>query len=394
MEIINVLGSQLPLKVSPNFLKNAACPLNLKLRYIDKVVDRFTKVAATRGAAVHLAIANLTKLCQQRGVIPSALNDEDVAQAVSEATPHEIYAELGTVLEWTRLWRDRFFLDARNLVGFEEKFAINEKHDECDWDTASYRGIVDVIHRDGKMAIVTDYKSQPNVLSQTALDEHDQGSFYAWMVNKFYPQFDEFVFRINYLRYGFTAETYRSMDQIKAFERKMLMQIDKIRDIKSWDPIPGEHCNLCDFIDRCPVAQDAGDLPPAIITADQALRIGSQLRVKEEWTKKAKAMLKTYVDGSDNVTLGSGGYVYGYRASEKVTWKVDLLKAVLLEAGIPLEEVVTVNANKMKKVVKDICRRVPELEEQLMAAKVIKAATKFGGFEPTDGPDDSTPEAE
>lgn len=309
--LATILGETLSVPLSPTFLQHASCPLCLRWSYVDKSVPRLPRLSTLRGAVAHLAIALLSEHCMKADTPPSQLTDTHLRNAIVVSAPHEVYSELGTIFEWLSLWRERFALRPKHLVGYEERMAIDETFREVVWSQAAYRGIVDVIHLVGRTAIVTDYKGKPNVLSQAALAEHEQGWFYCWLVSKFYPQAEEFVFRIWYLRYGFYAETRRTRRQLDAFEQVLFMKRDKIAAIERWEPIAGQHCAVCDFVPICPLATGASELPVQIRTKDEAVRVASELRVKEQWVKEARAQLKTYVEHNDDVELS--GYAYGFR---------------------------------------------------------------------------------
>ena len=377
-QIATILGCELPVRLSPSFLQKAACPLCLKWTYIDQILTRYMRRNALRGQAAHEAAAELTSICLHEHLPVGKLSDEQLRTAVAHATPHEIYAEIGNIFNWLGLWRDRFDLLPKNLIGYEEPISIDERYDETGWEEATYRGIVDVFHKFGKTAVVWDYKSQPNVLSQTALDQHDQGSFYCWLISKFYPQIEEFIFRVWYLRHGFYAETRRSKRDIQLFEQKLLVQKQKLVEIQSWDPIPGEHCGVCDFIDRCPLAEDRSPLPTEIVTPEQAQRVASELRVKEEWAKHAKAKLKVYVEHNDDVELQ--GYAYGFRSSERGEWNRRLLGKVLRDFQLEDEEYFNPNGKKLAQLLKRARRQEGNLLERLEAARALKAKTAFRGY--------------
>jgi hypothetical protein len=379
-QVATILGERLPLKLSPTFLQRAACPLCLKWTYIDNVVTRHSRTSAVRGAAAHLAIAVLTKLCLDQKIAPTELADEQLRKAIADGTPHEVYAEIGNIFDWVAQWRDRFFLRHKQLVGFEEKMAIDESFHEAAWHEAAYRGIVDVIHIvDRTTAIVTDYKSQPNVLSQTALDQHVQGSFYCWLVSKFYPHIEEFVFRVWYLRYGFYAETRRTRRQLELFEQQMLVQKQKIAEIENWEPIAGEHCGVCDFIHICPLGRSGASPVADLITQDQAVELASELRVKEEWIKKARSKLKIYVEHNED-PIKLPGYAYGFPPSVTSLWDVDRLLEILPEHGLPVADFLAGKSKMMTKLVKRAARGESELLEQLDAARTLKTTTKFRGY--------------
>jgi len=312
--VIEVLGEEFPLIISPTRLQHAACPLSFKLTYLDRTVPRYRRPAAARGIVAHHAVALLTARCLDAVILPNQLTDDDLRDAIARAASHDVYPELGSIYDWLSLWRERFALRPRELVGYEERIAIDERFQWTSWDDASFRGIVDVVHLARRMrtAIVTDYKSMPNLLSHAALVEHEQGSFYCWLVSKFYPQVEDFIFRVWYLRYGCYVETMRTRRQLEHFEQAMLIKRQMITEITEWKPIAGRHCGVCDFVHVCPLANDDSALPDELVSDEQAVRVAGELRAKEEWVKEARTKLKTYVTHNDEVRLP--GYAYGFRA--------------------------------------------------------------------------------
>jgi hypothetical protein len=315
-DVATICGVELPVQLSPTFLQHAACPQCLRWTYVDRL-PRYARTTSTRGRAVHEALARLTSLCRSKRILPRRLTDEDLQSAIAAATPHEIWGEIGLIFEWVALWRKRFDLAPKELVGHEERMAIDDRFQDAAWSEASYRGVVDLLHVFGKKAVITDYKGQPNILPQAGLDRHEQGSFYCWLLSKYYPHLEEFYFRIWYLRYGFFAVTRRSRRQLAFFEESLLAKKQKVLEIESWDPIPGEHCGVCDFIHLCPIAADEAPLPTEIVTPEQATRVASALRVKEEWAKEARTKLKVYVEHNEAVQLP--GFIYDFRAAPQRT---------------------------------------------------------------------------
>jgi hypothetical protein len=389
--VATILGAELPLKLSPTFLERAACPLCLKWTYVDKLTTSSSRMSALRGAAAHLAIAVLTKRCLDEKILPSRLSDEHLRGAIAEATPHEIYAQIGPIFEWVSLWRERFHLQSKQLVGFEERMAIGERFEEAAWSEAAYRGIVDVIHIRDRTAIVTDYKSQPNILSQAALDQHDKGSFYCWLVSKFYPQIEEFVFRLWYLRYGFYAETRRSRRQLDLFEQQLLVRKQKITEIERWEPVAGDHCGVCDFNHLCPLGQAPSPLASDLVTPDQAVQLASELRVKEEWVKRARGKLKVYVEKNED-PIELAGYAYGFRAIETVQHDASVLVDPLRDHDLPLSDYLAGKSKPLAKLLKNLDEG-SDLREQLEAARTVKRATKFRGYKLA-GDDETTGDEE
>jgi hypothetical protein len=381
-----VLGQELLLKLSPSFLTNAACPKYLKLHYVDRVDDKYIRIAAERGSAAHAALAELIGICQAGGIQPSSLSIDQIAEAVRKHTPHIIMSEIADILAWCRLWAERYQI-SKHIYGVEEKVALDEAFDDTEWDNASYRGILDIIDLNKNHLTITDWKSQPHILNQSELDAHEQGTMYCWLASKLYPHIETFTFRIWYLRYGFYAETTRTPADLEAFEQTLMIKEQKILEIDNWDPIPGKHCQYCDVIQHCPLANDLSASNLQVISQPQAIEAAKRITVMDALSKELKGKLKDYVKSNDAVRL-PGNWVWGFRSKESATWDVRDLAEILLEHGHEIAEVSNVDGRKIKKLLKIAGKEDPTLEADLLKAQKIKVKAEFRGYKQGDTEDE------
>lgn len=378
-------GKELKIQISPSFLVKSACALNLKLHYVDRIDERYVRVAAERGKTVHGAVADLTKHCLDEKMQVADLEDGMLTDALQKHISPRILSETTVIYSWLRLWRNRFTLP-KNIHGIEERIALDDDFDECDWKEASYRGIVDLQQVTGSHAIITDWKSQFHILAQNELDTHEQGTMYCWMMWKQYPHLREFTFRIWYLRYGFCHETTRTEEDLEVFEKTLMIREKALASLDNWDPVPGPHCQYCDFTHLCPIAQDLSPANPAIITQEQATLAAQRLVVLDVVTKGLKEGLKNYVDKNDSIRLGDK-FQYGYRHSESLKWKAADVEEVLREHDRDLSEVANVDVKAMKKLIKALTREDPALAERLEDLAETKHRSEFRGFK-TDADED------
>jgi hypothetical protein len=394
-KVLEVNGEKLTIKLSPTFIDKAACPRYLKLHYVDNVDDRLIRVAAERGSAVHAVLAELISICQEAQIQPSSLSLDQIAESVKKHTDHRILPETGEVLAWSRLWAERYQI-SKHLVGFEEKVGLDDEFDDTEWDNASYRGILDVIDINKNHLTVTDWKSQPHILNQSELDAHEQGTMYCWLASKQYPHIETFTFRIWYLRYGFYAETTRSMADLEAFERTLMIKEQKILEIDNWDAIPGKHCQYCDVIRHCDLAQDLSLTHTNIISQEQAINAARRITAMDVLSKELKGQLKNYVKENDSVVVGEGTnrWVWGFRSRESIYWKVDELAEVLAEHGHEFLEVANIDARKLKKLLKIAAKEDPGLEAGLAAIEKKKVKAEFKGYKQGDVADEEETEVE
>jgi hypothetical protein len=385
MKLLKVLGSELKIRLSPSFIQNAACPAYLKFRYVDKVNEKYVRVEAERGKAVHGAIAELLEFCRTQSCEVSDLEPQTLAEAVQRNISPRILGETGLVLEWVKLWQTRFEMPA-NIHGIEEKISIDDEYDECAWEDASYRGIIDLTEVRGSHCIVWDWKSQPHIVSQSEIDlplgndMAEQMTHYCWMLWKLYPHLRTWTVRVWYLRYGFYMETSRTVDDLIAFENALMIKEKKISEIENWDPQPGRHCQYCDYIQLCPIAQDLSPGNSEVITQEQAVLAAQRATVYEALTKQLKAKLKIYVNHNDDVRIGDN-WTYGYKHKESVEWDPKAAEETLRGHNRELSEVANVNVKKMKKALKKFEHEEPMLAAELVDLCKTKHKTEFKGFQ-------------
>lgn len=387
-KVLEVNGEKLTIKLSPTFIDKAACPKYLKLHYVDKVDDRYVRVAAERGTAAHAAIAELIGACQEAEIQPSSLSIDQIADAVRRHTDRRILPETGEILAWVRLWAERYKI-SKHLYGFEEKVGLDHAFDDTEWDLASYRGILDVIDIEKEHLTATDWKSQPHIFNQSELDSHEQGTMYCWLASKLYPHIKTFTFRIWYLRYGFYAETTRSAADLEAFEQTLMIKEQKILEIDDWDPIPGKHCQYCDVIQHCSLAQDLTLTHTNVISQEQAIKVAQRLTVMEVLIKELKSQLKGYVKENDDVRIGDG-WVWGFRSKESRQWPIADLASILEHYGHGLEEVANVDARKLKKLLKTAAKENPDLEADISSIEKVKVRAEFRGYKQGDSEEEET----
>lgn len=383
MKLITVQGQELKLRLSPTFLQNAACPAFLKFHYVDKVGDKFVRTEAERGKAAHGAIAELLTYCMEQKMSVQDLEDSMVREAVQKHLPHQILSQTGLVHSWVKLWRDRYKIP-NNIHGIEDKIGLDDEYEECAWETASYRGILDLNQITGTHCIITDWKSQPHIVPQSELDNSmgsdiaEQLTMYCWLAWKLYPHLETFTARIWYLRYGFYMETSRTDEDLEAFENALILKERKLEEIDNWNPQPGSHCQYCDYVHICPIAQDLSPGNSEVITQEQAVLAAQRVTVMEALTKNLKEKLKGYVNHNDDVMIGDN-WIYGYQHRESTTWDPKEAEEVLRDHSRDLSEVANVDVKKMKKLMKAAAKEDPQLEGALEDIMKVKHKTEFRG---------------
>jgi len=382
MKVLEIDGDRVNLKLSPSFMDKANCPLYLKLNYVDKLGDRMIRIPALRGQALHSAIESLLVWTEDEGEEVYDISDEQLMEALVGNSAREVMSETAMMMECLVLWRDKY-RKSPYLYGFEEKLALDENLESTTWDNGSYRGILDIVDIKDTHCTVTDWKSQPNILSKTDLAAHEQFTHYCWLAWKTYDHIETFSARIFYLRYGFWAETERTIAELEAYERALLVREQKILQTKTWAPCPGSQCNYCDYIHLCPLTQI--DPVGKKGTQEWAKSLAEAVTVREHWLKGAKSDLKEFVKENDNI-LTSEGWVYGLKKTLGVKYSPEKVKDVLERHGFEFASVSNVDVKKLKKLAKEATfeHDNPQLEADLNAIAEEKHSTTFKGWKPKD----------
>lgn len=382
MKKLTILGESLNIKISPSFLVKAACPFYLKCQYVDKLDDKYIRIPAERGKAAHLVVDELLNYCLENDMAPNKIEDGMIRQSLERHANHGILGEIADIFSWVRKWTERFKLPA-HVEGVELKLGIDEDYEEADFTDSSYRGIIDLLQIKDNHAVITDWKSQPNILSQTDMDAHEQGTFYCWLVQKLYPDVEKFTFRIWYFRWGMYRETFRTEEDLELFEQALIIKERKISEIKNWDPIPGPQCQYCDFIHRCPIALNLDPTQSEVISQPQAVIAAQKITVMEALVKELKGKLKDYVKKNDDILIGDN-WVYGFLAKDHTEWDPEAVARVLEDFGHELADYVNINGVKMNKLLKLAAREDVPLRMALDAIVKTKTKTTFKGYKKKD----------
>lgn len=353
-------------------IQKAHCPYAFKRRYIDK--EHGHRRGNLRfGGVVHDIMADILN-ARVRG------QPYDVLEIVKKNTTIDLVERIDEIQGIINVFLSRFDVNFDNVVGVEEKVAINEGGYGTDWDNAYLRGILDVVEIDGTHAIITDHKTQYNILSDEDMKKNTQLTFYSLLTKAFYPQVETFTAKIYFARYGFTKSSERTIDDIRQFWDTLHIQINAIENIEEWIPIPGSTCPICEFMHECPLARydEAGNDPPAVMTAAEAVRQAKLLRVREEQVKQAKALLAQYAAANGSIKI-SDAWEYGYVKRSTVEWPVSDTRQVFVRNDHSIDAHINFSKTSMKKLVSRAKRLDPDFADELESVCRNKTETTFKG---------------
>ena len=373
---IAVLDKTLDVTVTPSFLSEAECPASVRYGRIDKMPRR-SDLPLEVGRAVHAIFERVLRARQGK----KATDVEFITAAMLECVSTVAVTELAEIRRMTDLFLTNFHPQLGSIVGVEERVALDENGEPTTWDNAAYGGILDLVQIEGTAGIVTDHKAQWNIMSKDELDRHFQGTFYLVLLRKLYPFLRRFILNIYYARHGFMATTERTAEQLDACEQEIAIRVEAIKRWKNFDPIPGQHCAICDGRFDCPKGQDLSPVPAGVITAEQASSVAGRIRVMELVLKDLKKRLKEYCKENGDASA-SPTWRFGFIQKAKVEFPAEAIVLKLMEQGIDPTPYRRMDAASLKKFLKQLEHHDPQSFQEVMSVANTKSTTTFKGYKP------------
>lgn len=354
-------------------ISKAHCPYAFKRRYIDRDKGRTTGNLRF-GAAVHQIMADILNANVRQ-------QPYDVIEVMKQNTWIDLVNRVDEIRDITNTFIDKFQVNLDNVVGVEEKVAIDINGKDADWDKAYLRGILDIVEIDGTHATITDHKTQYNILSDEDMAKNSQLTFYALLTKAFYPQVESFTVRIYFARYGFTKSADRTIEDIQRCWENLQVKVSAIESIDEWVPIPGPTCSICEHMHECPLAKydPKGNEVSIVMNASEAVRQAKLLRVREEQVKRIKAALSRY-SGIHGPIKASDEWEYGYIKRESVDWPIEQTCETFKNHDHSIEAHISFSKPSMRKLIARAKRLDPEFADELESICKHKSSTTFRGY--------------
>ena len=371
---LQVLDQGFDVTVSPTFLSESECPFAMKSHRI----DGFQSPASWNlevGKAVHGIFEGILQLRLKGKPVDEEAVDGLFRSCVGPlAIPH-----IAEITRMVKMFLTNFDADIGTIAGIEEEVCLDENGERTTWDNAYVGGYLDLVQIRGDSAKITDHKTQWNILSRGDLDKHFQLTFYAVLLRKLYPHLKNFEVAINYARHGFVMASARTSQQLDECEHQVQLKIEQLSKIVSWDPIPGEHCTVCDAMSICPVANDLSEVVRSpVVTQQQAEKAAGRLRVLELVRKDLVGQLQKYSSEHGDVRTGNT-WAYGYRPTRSYEYDQAVLTEQLTKHGYSIEPVLRVAKTELTKLLKRIRKSDESAYDGIISAAgrpMVKTAFK------------------
>jgi hypothetical protein len=174
------------------------------------------------------------------------------------------------------------YTDKNNIIslGFEVPFAINIEDDivvdisEVDFsngeeskkflktleedDKPYIFGFIDRIdfNPDNDTLYIVDYKTSRIALTKDEADVDEQLSMYALVASYLYPEYENVVLQLQYVRLGDFVSSYRTAEDLATFKDWLIHMYYQIKNDVSPKPTLNKYCGWCDSRQGCSAYQE------------------------------------------------------------------------------------------------------------------------------------------
>jgi len=251
----------------------------------------------------------------------------------------------------------------KDIAFSEYKFGLDEDLRPCEYNTAAFRGRIDQVLMGSKTSmIINDNKSSWQIYSP----DTPQLDFYCWAMSRTYPEIEEFIRAIYFIRYGKQVKSDFPVTrmQLANIENAFLIAAQQAWTQELGKPSPGKVCMYCRHAMTCPAAEASLEI---IKSYEDALTMAQKYHVMKRQMEVMSKKLKGFVNKYGKVELNDDEF-YGYKETQRLVVKAqDVLDR--LKQAPNLVSIFKVAATDFKKLPKELKDMIPV---------EYKAGTKFG----------------
>jgi len=309
--------------------------------------------------------------CFELGVASDVTEIEVIARKVyaeqGQGVPLDVLDEVLKVGRW---YVESYVLDLERLAGVE-MWLPPTGADPLFFAGREVVGKVDQLsfEDEGRLAIVTDQKSNWSVWSEDDAREKLQARLYPLLVMHSFPDVEEVEVVFQFIRWGIErrvrvsrAEAYIQKENFEALSQ--LMQRPGPRPAT-----PGARCSFCGYVSRCPVFKSARENGVFVMPTDhiEAGKVLETLLVLEAAIAQRRAVLRDFTNAHGAVAVNGVKAGYEKTATPRVLTKQ--FRELAPGIGLDPDEWLTVPATDLRKLLK----KKPSLE----AITYEETGTKF-----------------
>lgn len=339
---------------------------------------------ALRGSIIHEVLARyVLHLYEQNRATDYDALVEIAENLLSERQGVPVDVALDVFEQVKRAGAD-FFFDREHFYGVEE--ALSAVVTTPRGLEVAITGIIDLLHFDGELAHLQDWKSAWAIASDSSVLDDFQLKLYAWLVWKNLEGVEGVEGSLFFTRYGITVPqkgtpAFWTPDDLRLFESALSGVLEDLFVTHAAQRVfvPGTHCQYCPRRkpgDCAHWKRYRGTEPPPLRTFYQARKAANRVVAIEQEREVLVDRLKDYVNSNGPITLGqtSKAETFGFFARESLEIKPSQVQALFDEFGdelgkLDVDKLFSVNARALKKFFShaEFRRRYEELAKRKVA---------------------------
>lgn len=342
-----------------------SCPAAFQKKYIEKLPEAPSDALAM-GSLIHHIIATYNQHCLKKRLETDITAMPEIVSKCFYEKPWGLTSDkYPEVLAMAERIAASHTVDPNTVVGIEEWVQKWLKG-----KTYLFRSIIDRLDIVGNTVIITDYKTDHQLRTQADVEADFQLAVYAWQALNEYPQVNEFIVRLDFVRHDVVREATLDIGRVVMVENQVLGLIGQVEQAISKNKFParpGHFCGWCGYSTICPAAQNIpADVQPCA-TPEEAKKLAEELLILERQVAVRKESLKQYCNKAGFVEVN--GVAWGFHPVESRSVEdVEAFVKIMNEAGRDPRPFLAVSGTKAKKLY-----GMPELQPIL----VDKSSSRF-----------------
>ena len=283
------------------------CPQAFKLKHKDKKPETKGRALIIGGTA-HDIIKEYDKHCI------AVKKERDIEKAfkilnskITQCSEDE-FAELKDITD-EYVGNHYFDFSFQTDFQIEQQLAYDENWNRVEWfaDDVFWRGVMDRSHWEQDLLVITDYKSNRKIDSQSVIDNSLQLKIYAWLAYLQYPQAENILIRLDYIRYSVIRKRMIELDEILQVPDLIMQHVNLIEQEQDFKPKISSYCDWCSFQSYCNYFQDLlqDQSNGQLDGKEAAIDLATKVRAMESFVDQAKDRLKNWVEMNEPIEVGN-----------------------------------------------------------------------------------------
>jgi hypothetical protein len=290
------------------------------------------------------------------------------------------------------------YTDKNSLIslGFEKPFAINIEDDVVvDTDSVDFSdfkqmkeflktleeddkpyvfGYIDRIdyNPDNDTLYIVDYKTSRVALSKDEANTDEQLSMYALVASYIYPEYENVVLQLQYVRLGEFVSTTRTSEELETFKQWLIHMYYQIKNDVSPKATLNKYCGWCDARHGCTAYQELihgehNDPDVKALEFDaldgELEKVNAYLKILDGRKKEIEARFKEELKATDNTPIKTSKGEFTVRNNARKTYDVATVINAFPENFDKLLSVKKGDVDKLAKGDEEILRMLDETAE-------------------------------